>query len=89
MLVKLIHWGIKIVVELKKENIFVRLRSSVFWNIYNCSYRQMPEDPTRDTNAGLMLAHRLQRWPGIKPTFVQRLSYSVVSLTSHRQYRFI
>ena len=31
---------------------------------------------TRRTNAGPMLAHRLRRWPSIKPALVQRLVFA-------------
>ena len=34
-----------------------------------------PENMRRWTNAALMLAHRLRRWPNIKPTLVQCLMF--------------
>ena len=35
-----------------------------------------PENTRRQTNVGLMLGHRLRRWPNIKPTLVWRLVFA-------------
>ena len=54
---------------------------------YSCVFllQHNIEAPTNTrswTNIGLMLAHRLQRWPSIKPTLVQRLWFVSLVLTS-------
>ena len=38
--------------------------------------RGPPENICQQTNAGLMLVHRLRRWPNIKPTLGQRILFA-------------
>ena len=41
--------------------------------------RTQPTRTRRLTNVGLMLVHRLRRWPNIKPALVKRLVSAVIT----------
>ena len=40
-----------------------------------CLQIKVPANTGRIANAGLMLVHRLRRWPNIKPALAQRLVF--------------
>ena len=42
---------------------------------------QIPANTTHWNNVGLMLAHRLRRWPNIKPTLFQCVVFAGESAT--------
>ena len=46
---------------------------------------QHTQQSRRRPNAGLMLAHRLRRWPSIKPVLVQRLVFAELRSTQETQ----